>query len=104
MTMTNGEKMFNAIIDNDTFQELYITKSINAKLSLIRLLSSKHWQFFSNTNFSVIMYVQTRSHLFHDPIYMGSPAPSGHPFTGGNNPMFRRYSRRQDYTRGCLPI
>ncbi len=27
--------MFNAIIDNDTFQELYITKSINTKLSLI---------------------------------------------------------------------
>jgi hypothetical protein len=49
------------------------------------------------------MFVQTRSHLFHDPIDMGAPTPSGHPILGGNNLYFRRFSATKIIPEGVTP-
>lgn len=47
--------------------------------------------------------VEVYTHLFHDPIDMGTPASSGHLFLPEIIPDERKFPS-QDYTRGGLPI
>jgi len=49
------------------------------------------------------MYVQIWSHLFHDPIDMGSPVPSGHLFLGGIGLYFMRPSAAKILPEGATP-